>query len=341
MNTDNLERVMIDLLFFNFGGIMGLELKIKDAFNCYFITKITDIIRYIGYTNAERDLILAKYRDEVLFKICDKFDNATELKGYMINIIKKASSMTTTEKSTHDFETVAIAYAYDGDPLFKLGDFIELCRSVENGTPFIPDLDTTSIGSTQYYDVIDSSDLVQDTERDPECNLAEVLPKIKKYFTGMRATYPIDDEKAHEVLEPWLNSIAPLYKDKRIKKYTFDSIIEYAEFLETCDYEDAEPFSVSLDDLDLLFRNVDTDLDLIKVESIIKCFQEVYYGVEEKKEFQLGDLVKATIDGNDVIAAITGHDETRYIVHPIARYGEWDDYVIEATKLILVEFKNS
>ena len=65
MNTDNLEQVMIDLLFFNFGGIMGLKLKIKDAFNCYFITKITDIIRYIGYTNAERDLILARYGDEV------------------------------------------------------------------------------------------------------------------------------------------------------------------------------------------------------------------------------------------------------------------------------------
>ena len=318
-----------------------MELKIKDGFRESFIQKITAIIRYIGYSAEERNKILAEYRDKILFKLCDKFDNAAELKGYMINVIKDAATASTTEKTVHDFETVAIAYAYDNDSLFRLGDFIELCRSIENGTEFTPDLDSLVMESSQFYDVIDKQGLEQEPEQLAECNLDEVLPKLKKYFLGMRATYEIDDEKAHLVLEQWLNSIMPLFNEKRLKKYTFDNIIEYAEYLDTCKYDDVEKFSVSLDDLDLYFRNVETDNDLIKIEGIIKCYQNVYYGVSDKKELVLGDLVKVKIADHELIAVITGKDETRYIVHPLTRFGEWDAYVIEAKDLVLAELKIS
>ena len=53
-----------------------MELKIKDGFRESFIQKITAIIRYIGYSDEERNKILAEYRDKILFKLCDKFDNA-------------------------------------------------------------------------------------------------------------------------------------------------------------------------------------------------------------------------------------------------------------------------
>lgn len=321
---------------------MGLELKLKDTFIDYFMTEITNIVHYIGYDSDERDSILIKYRDDVLFKICDKFDNSVTLKGYMLNIIKELNAIETTQKDVHDFETVAIAYADEEAQLFRMSDFIKFCKGLAEGAIFIPDIDAIPIESNKYYDVIEKTDDNISENTVEKCELDVILPKIRKYFTSMRATYPIDAEKAHRVLEDWLNNvIAVLFYEKRITKYTFDSIIEYAEFLDSCDYKDAEKFDVSLDMLDVLFSHTDSDSDLVKIKNLIKCYQDVYYGVSEKRGFKLGDLVKATITDKDIIAVITGRDETRYIVHPLARYGEWDSYVIEADCIKLVEFKNS